>query len=183
MYEKDKQGPVVYSTENYIQHPVINDNEKEITKNTWIHITESLCVERQKLTQHCESTTLQWSLQNNHRHWPWPFLYAFFSWTLIFSFGCCARFSPRVIKEPLGSIPAGVCEWHWFLDPPQSHQEWGSGMRFIHRHPRNVMAQLNLRASGPFIYAICYKNTPTFFLKGKGICDIKVSSVIQWWWS
>ena len=77
----------------------------------------------------------------------------------------------------------GVCECCWSLDPPQSHQEWGSGMCFIHRHPRNVMAQLNLRAPGPFIYAICYKNTPIFFLKGKGICDIKVSSVIQWWWS
>ena len=44
IYRMDKQqGPILYSTGNYIQYPMINYNRKEYQKNVYICITESLC--------------------------------------------------------------------------------------------------------------------------------------------
>ena len=34
---------LLYSTGNYIQYPVINNNGKEYKKNVYMYITESLC--------------------------------------------------------------------------------------------------------------------------------------------
>ena len=51
MYRMDKQQLLPFSTGNYIQYPVINQNGKEYEKNIYIYIyiyiciciTESLC--------------------------------------------------------------------------------------------------------------------------------------------
>ena len=54
-----QQGPTVVGptvpTGNYIQYPVINHNGKNMKKNVYICITETLLW----LTQHCKSTILQ----------------------------------------------------------------------------------------------------------------------------
>ena len=39
----EQQGPTVYSTENYIQYLMINQNGKEHKKGMYRCITESLC--------------------------------------------------------------------------------------------------------------------------------------------
>ena len=53
----DNKG-LLYSTGNYIQHPVINYNKKNMKKNVYIYIYNNHCAAQQKLT-HCKSTILQ----------------------------------------------------------------------------------------------------------------------------
>lgn len=120
-------------------------------------------------------------LKNNYRHWPWPFLYAFFSWPWSSALAAVLGFPWSVIKEPL-SIPAGVCEWHWFLDPPQSHQEWGSGMRFI-QTPQECDGSTKFESLLAHLYMLSAIKTPRHSSWKERESDIKVSSVIQWWWS
>ena len=56
-----KNKDVQHSTENYIQHPVINCNEEECEKE-YVCITESLCC-IEEIMQHCKSTIgLPWCL-------------------------------------------------------------------------------------------------------------------------
>ena len=51
---------LLYSTENYIQYPMINHNGKEyLKKNVYICIYVLYFAVEQKLTQHCKSTILQ----------------------------------------------------------------------------------------------------------------------------
>ena len=48
-----QSGPIVYSTGNYIQYPVINHNGKECEKNVCMY--NNHFVVQKKLTQHCKS--------------------------------------------------------------------------------------------------------------------------------
>ena len=50
---------LLYSTENYIQYPMRNHNGKEFFKKEYIYISLNYFALQQKLTQHCESTILQ----------------------------------------------------------------------------------------------------------------------------
>ena len=48
---------LLYSTQNYIQYPMINHNEKDCSKKECIDMYHFAV--QQKLTQHCKSTLLQ----------------------------------------------------------------------------------------------------------------------------
>ena len=62
IYRMNKQV-LLYSTGNYIQHPVINNNGKEYEKECvfyiYIYIYMNQFAIEQKLMQHCKSTILQ----------------------------------------------------------------------------------------------------------------------------
>ena len=60
IYRMNKQV-LLYSTVNYIQHPVINNNGKEYEKECvfYIYIYLNQFAIEQKLMQHCKSTILQ----------------------------------------------------------------------------------------------------------------------------
>ena len=50
---------LLYSTENYIQYPMINHNGKEYENKECVYIYITDFAVQQKLTQHCKSTILQ----------------------------------------------------------------------------------------------------------------------------